>query len=158
MGSAAWNGLLGAFALFSVIVDRVDGGVKVWLLEGDLVVITLAKWLSVWGSEKVHTWTCKHTLTWLDDETNQTIWIVTRNIKTEQAITHKNTRYKVETQCGWKPPAAIRLYLLLIRNFFLQCFYTGAVLFQYAGSTRLSSAIVIPTLLISSRHWLNLVK
>jgi len=52
--------------------------------------------------------------------------------KTEHKIvTHKNTRYKVETQCGWKPPAAIRLYLPLIRNLFLQC--TGAVLYQYVG-------------------------
>jgi len=32
------------------------------------------------------------------------------------------TRYKVETQCGWKPPAAICLYLLSIRNFFCNDF------------------------------------
>jgi len=51
--------------------------------------------------------------------------------KTEQKIvTHKSTRYKVETQYGWKPPTAIRLYLPLIKNFFLQCI--GAVLYQYA--------------------------
>lgn len=31
------------------------------------------KWLNVWTSEKVHTWSCKHTLAWLDDKTIQTI-------------------------------------------------------------------------------------
>ena len=32
---------------------------------------------------------------------------------TEHIMTHMNTRYKVETQCGWKPPTAMLLYLLV---------------------------------------------
>ena len=48
-----------------------------------------------------------------------TILRVNRCSITEQIITQKphtwTPWYKVETQCGWKPPAASRLYLSLIR-------------------------------------------
>jgi len=69
---AAWKDLLGASALFWVTTDWVDGGVMVRLLEGNPVIITSTKWLSVkyW---KMHRWSCKHTLTWLVEETDQNI-------------------------------------------------------------------------------------
>ena len=43
--------------------------------------------------------------------------------RTDQKPHTWTPRYKVETQCGWKPPAASCLYLSLIRNFSLQYLY-----------------------------------
>lgn len=92
-GSVIWNDFLGASMLFWVTVNWVDGGVKVWLLEGDLVVINSAKWLSVWASEKAYTWTYKHTLTELDDEMTQTMQTNMFNITDWQC--------ERQVQCLW---------------------------------------------------------
>lgn len=72
-GQRSLEWLTWCFCDVLVTVDWVDGGVKVWLPEGNLIVRTSTKRLSVWASELVHTHTCKHTPTWLEDKTTQTI-------------------------------------------------------------------------------------
>jgi len=70
-----------------------------------------------------------------------------------------NIRYKVETQCGWKPPAAIIFIFLLIRNFFLQYFslvqsYTST---QASTCIRLQPSLVLQFLLEGSYNPLAVV-
>ena len=57
--------------------------VEVRLLEGNLFVRTLEKWLSVWASEFVNTWPCKHiiNMTWRQDTSNHqdnihSVWLI----------------------------------------------------------------------------------
>ena len=70
--------------------------------------------------------------------------------QTEQIITHKKHTwtpwFKVETQCGWKPPAAICFYLPLISNFFYN------VLMQSFTSTQASTCRRLQPSLSSSRY------
>ncbi len=57
----------------SLSVETVQcSSARVWLLEGDLVIKDSAKWLSVWVSELMHTWSCEHTvnMNWQQDASN----------------------------------------------------------------------------------------
>lgn len=66
---------------------------KFCLSKGNPVVRTLEKWLSMWMSGKVHTWCCKITLTWHDDEMTQTIQTHLLNIT--------DWRFDWPSQCLW---------------------------------------------------------